>query len=208
MKLLVVDNHEIVRKGVVAIFNCGDTVEEVLEAATVEEAMKIMTIDKPDMVMVEVTLGEKNGIDFIEQVKKEGIEAKFIIFTSSGRKGDFERAKDLTVDGYIMKNSNVEDVVYAIRSIERGRKFYDNQLTQDRETGNRDKVLEGLTDREKEIFMEIGKGLSNSQIAEKLYISENTVKKHISSLLAKLELSRRTEVALYATKLWRRKGDF
>lgn len=207
MKILIIDDHDIVRKGIVAMLECETEFEEITEAGNMEEAVKMLTIHTPDMALVDINLAGKNGLDIIEQAQQRQIATKFVVLTSSSRKSDFIRAKELEVDGYILKDSNVEDIIYALKSIARGRKFYDAQIAEKDKPDDRGKLLETLTEREKEIFVEIGKGLTNTQIAEKLYITENTVKKHISSLLGKLGLTRRTEVALYATKLWRRKDD-
>lgn len=207
MRVLIVDDHDIVRKGIAVLLKCEEEFKEVQEAGGIEEAMKILTIHTPDMALIDINLGGRNGLDIIEEARKRQLATKFIVLTSSSRKGDFIRAKELEVEGYILKDSNVEDIIYAIKSISRGRKFYDPQITEENKPDDRSKVLGSLTEREREIFVEIGRGLTNTQIAAKLYITENTVKKHISSLLGKLGFSRRTEVALYATKLWRRKGD-
>lgn len=207
MKLLIVDDHDIVRKGLVTMLKGESEFDQIQEASNIEEAKKMLSIDTPDIALVDVNLNGKNGLDLIEEVNNKNIETKFVVFTSSSRKGDFIRAKELNVDGYILKDSNVEDIIYAIKSVGRGRRFYDTEIVQEAQSTKRSELLDGLTERETEIFREIGRGLSNAQIAEKLYITENTVKKHISSLLSKLGVSRRTEVALYATKLWRRKDD-
>ena len=207
MKLLIVDDHEIVRKGIVALLEEEEEITEIQEASDLEEALKLVTIHEPDLTLIDVNLGGKNGLDLIEMCRERQIDTKFIVLTSSSRKGDFIRAKELDVAGYILKDSNVEDIIYAIKAINRGRKFYDTQITIEEPESERSKILGRLTEREQEIFIEIGRGLTNTQIAEKLYITENTVKKHISSLLSKLGVKRRTEVALYATKLWRRKGE-
>lgn len=207
MKLLVVDDHDIVRKGLIVMLKEEKEFNQIQEARNIQEAKKILTIDTPDIALIDVNLGGQNGLDLIEEASTKNLSTKFVVFTSSSRRGDFIRAKALNVEGYILKDSNVEDIIYAIKAVGRGRKFYDTEVIQEAQPTERNKLLERLTDREKEIFIEIGKGLSNAQIAEKLYITENTVKKHISSLLSKLGVSRRTEVALYATKLWRRKGE-
>lgn len=207
MRLLIVDDHDIVRKGLVNMLKGESEFDQIQEASNIEEAKKILTIDRPDIALVDVNLKRQNGLDLIEEVNGRDIITKFVIFTSSSRRDDFVRAKALNVHGYILKDSNVEDILYGIKSIGRGRKFYDDQLIQVQHSNERSIVLESLTEREKEIFKEIGRGLTNAQIAEKLYITENTVKKHISSLLSKIGMSRRTEVALYATKIWRREGE-
>ncbi|MEF9959477.1 MAG: response regulator transcription factor [Niameybacter sp.] len=207
MKLLVVDDHEIVRKGLIAMLEGEHEFDQIQEAGTMEETKKMLTIDTPDITLVDVNLNGQNGLDLIEEMGSKKLATKFVVFTSSSRKGDFNRAKALDVDGYILKDSNVEDIIYAIKAVGRGRKFYDEEMTRQDQPDERSKTLESLTDREREIFVEIGRGLTNAQIADKLFITENTVKKHITSLLGKLGVKNRTEVALYAMKLWRRKGE-
>ncbi|MGL4344437.1 MAG: response regulator [Cellulosilyticaceae bacterium] len=207
MKLLIVDDHEVVRKGLMVTL--GYEIKELssFEAATIEEAIEVLKREEIEFVLLDVNLAGTNGLDLVEQCQEEGIKTEFIILTSSSRKGDYIRARELGVSGYILKDSSIEDISYAIRTIQKGRSFFDSQLQEHNEPDKRNQVKEILTDREFEILREIGQGLTNSQIAEKLFITENTVKKHISSILGKMELSNRTEVALLATNLWRRKDD-
>lgn len=208
MKLLIVDDHDIVRKGMMASLAVENDFEQIEEASNMSEAMKQLRIVRPDITLLDINLGNKeNGLDIIEQAQKEGIETRFVVLTSSSRKGDFERSKELKVDGYILKDSNVEDILYALKCINRGKKFYDTGVEDQAGKSSHDKRLEELTEREMEVLVELGRGLTNTQIADKLYISENTVKKHISSLLSKLELTHRTEAALFAARQWRRKDD-
>lgn len=207
MKLLIVDDHEIVRKGLVAMLEGEAGIATIQEAEDMEGAKKLIATEQPDITIMDINLGGNNGLDLIEDIGHKIGVTKFVVFTSSSRKSDFIRAKALNVDGYILKDSNIEDIIYAIKSISRGRKFYDAQVIGRKESGERSKTLESLTDREREIFQEIGRGLTNNQIAQKLYITENTVKKHISSLRDKLEVKQRTEIALYAARIWRREGE-
>ncbi len=101
----------------------------------------------------------------------------------------------------------MEDILYALKCVERGRKYYDAKVNNLSKQQAFEAILQGLTEREKEIFSQIGRGLSNAQIAEELDISENTVKKHITSLMSKLEVKRRTEVVVCASKIWRRQNE-
>lgn len=205
MRLLIVENHEIVRKGLIMILQ--ERFEAIEEASTLEEGINKCMIYEPEIVIVDVNLNGANGLILVEQAKEKELQTKFIIFTASGRHGDYEKAKELGVEGYILKDAPIDDIVYAVDSIKRGRLFYDTKLEIENLPNKREQVLVNLTEREREIFKEIGVGYSNLEIAERLYISENTVKKHITSLMGKLGVKRRTEVALYATQLWRRRDD-
>ncbi|PHV70457.1 DNA-binding response regulator [Sporanaerobium hydrogeniformans] len=207
MKLLIVDDHEIVRKGLIASLAIEQLFDEIDEADSIEKGMKSLILNKPDMTIVDINLGNKeNGLTLIEKAKEKKLITQFIVLTSSSRVGDFLRAKTLEVEGYILKDSDMEDIIYGIRSVIRGRKFYDAQIEIQVEQ-HKDPLKEKLTEREYEVLVELGKGLTNGQIAETLFITENTVKKHISNLMSKLELAHRTEVALFAAKRWRRVED-
>lgn len=208
MKLLIVDDHEIVRKGLVGVLSLQDEFTEIEEARNTEEALKILRISKPDIAIIDICLPHKeNGLQIIEKSRAEHLMTKFVIFTSSSRKDDYNRAKKLEVSGYILKDSDIEDIAYALRSVLKGKCFYDSSIEMSLKKDIHKEVREMLTDREYEVLRALGKGLTNQQIAQKLFITENTVKKHISSLLSKLQLAHRTEAALYAAKLWRREED-
>ena len=208
MKLLIVDDHEVVRKGLVNLLALRDTFSEISEAGNIQEAMKTLRVLNPDMAIIDICLGRKeNGLEIIERCQEEHLKTKFLVLTSSYRKDDFRRAKELEVNGYVLKDSNLEDIDYAIRSVMKGRYFYDSSLQKQDSKDIHQEVRELLTEREYEVLRALGKGLTNQQIAENLFITENTVKKHISSLLGKLQLAHRTEAAIYASKLWRRAED-
>lgn len=208
MKLLIIDDHEVVRKGLKGALEIERIFNEVEEAENIEEALKILRISKPEIAIVDICLGRKqNGFEIIEKSQAEHLGTKFLVLTSSSRRDDFVKAKELDVSGYVLKDSNIEDIAYALKCLLKGKRFYDATLQIQQEKSSHKEVKEILTQREYEVLRALGKGYTNQQIAEQLYITENTVKKHISSVLAKLQLSNRIEAALYATKIWRRYED-
>lgn len=201
MKLLIVDDHPLVRKGLLAVLACAEGIESIAEASSWEEALSSFKYCVPDIAIVDLHLGNADGLELIQRLRKENSSSKFVILTSSVKREDFARAKQMGVDGYILKHAYAEDILYALRVVSRGVKFFDPELMQQDVCAARDGKVDELTEREKEVLYALSKGLSNIQIAEKLFISEHTVKKHISSILAKLNLSHRTEAALYANNL-------
>ncbi|MDW5299927.1 MAG: response regulator transcription factor [Sedimentibacter sp.] len=195
MKILVVDDHPLVRKGILSILACENNIKTVLEAANVNEAVNIINLQKPNLAIVDLNLGKEDGLDIIKRIKNKAFDTKFIILTSSLKKEDFIRSEEAGADGYILKDAFAEDIIYAINIVLRGRKYIDPEITKYQlESSNN--IFEDLTPREYDVLVELGKGMSNFEIAKKLFISEYTVKKHVSSILLKLDLNHRTQAAL------------
>lgn len=201
MKILVVDDHPLITEGLQMILS-GSIFEIVGEATIIDDALKAYEKIKPELTLVDIRLGNENGLDFIEKFKDTNDKGKFVVFSSDGANANFRRAQQMNVDGYILKDAFPEELVYALNIISKGRKYYDPKLmeaafhSKDKESS----LLEDITPREIEILAELGRGLNNKVIAEKLFISEYTVKKHVSRLLFKLELEDRTQAALFAYK--------
>ncbi|MGB7606314.1 MAG: response regulator transcription factor [Lutisporaceae bacterium] len=195
MKVLVVDDHPMVRKGLLSILSLEDNVDEIKEASDTVEVIKVLDKYNPDIIIVDLKLGKDNGLDLVSLVRQKNKAIKCIVLTSSSKKDDFFRAQELEVDAYILKDAFPEDILYAFHVVARGKKYFDPAMLENGKS--QEKELDGLTPREVEVLTELGKGCSNLKIAESLYISENTVKKHISSILGKLGLEHRVEAVVY-----------
>lgn len=199
MKIFIVDDHPLVRKGLTAVFSFENDIDLVGESDNVNGAIELINKSKPDIVLVDLRLGNDCGLEIISKVKQQNHDIKFIILTSSASYEHFELAENLKVDGYIFKEALPEEMLYAIRLVARGRKYYDPELIdirRQRDTSSNEK----LTEREYDVLRALSRGLSNKQIARELYITENTVKKHVSQILSKLNLQDRTQAALYAVE--------
>lgn len=197
MKILIVDDHPLVRKGIISTLSFDENIKEILEASNVEEALELIKTRKPTLAIVDLNLGKKDGLEIVSKAKKMDVKTKFVILTSSIKREDYMRAKEVNVDGYILKEAFAEDILYATNVVLRGKKFIDPEILQyEGERSLQDEFLSELTARERDVLIELGEGLSNYEIARKLFISENTVKKHVSNILSKLELDHRTQAAL------------
>lgn len=197
MKILIVDDHPLVRKGIASILSFEERFDNILEASNTEEAMDLILTEEPILAIVDLNLGNDDGLEIVSNSRNKGVKTKFVILTSSVRKDDFTRAMEIGVNGYILKEAFAEDILYAIRVVLRGKQFIDPEVIRYQTAASREmNALEDLTPRESDVLMELGKGLSNYEIAKELFISENTVKKHVSNILSKLELSHRTQAAL------------
>ena len=197
MKILIVDDHPLVRKGISSTLTFEKDIDKILEASNISEALNLLQMENPELAIVDLNLGKEDGLEIIAKSKKQGINTKFLILTSSIKKDDFTRAKEMKVDGYILKEAFAEDILYAIHVVLRGKQFIDPEVMKYQTSKNNEEICFGeLTPRESDVLVELGKGLSNNEIANNLFISEHTVKKHVSNILSKLELEHRTQAAL------------
>jgi len=195
MNILIIDSCPILRKGLLEMLHSEGLVEDIFEASSMKEALLLFSNKRIDAVIFEIDIIGVDGLEFIKESKLKNPQNIFIVFTSSVNKNYLVRSQKANVDGFILKDAKVEDVIYGIKQIFCGRKFFDYHY----EDNNNDfpkMDISTLSSREKEILFELSKGLSNALIASKLFISENTVKTHVSNILSKLNLRNRTEAAL------------
>lgn len=195
------DDHPLVRRGLSSVLSKGNDIEVVGEASNVDDAVDIINRLKPELALVDLRLDNQNGLDILKRLGEKDSNFKFTVLTSSLDERDFKTAEELGVDGYILKEALIEEIIYAIHIICRGRKYYDPGILEIAMKKKEDNITEKLTEREKEVLEVLGKGVSNKEIAKTLFISEYTVKKHVSQILAKLSLNDRTQAALYANKI-------
>lgn len=199
--IMVLDDHPIARQGLEAIIKMYKPEEDIVQAGTVREAMGVMESQKPDMVFVDINLGQESGFDFLEWLQPKRNGTKVFMITSSSSESDFLHARSLGVDAYLLKDAFIDDIVYSLKVIERGGKFYSSDLiAQMGQVSEEEKLLETLTKRELEVLFFLNQGYSNAKIGEELFVSEGTVKKHISNLLGKLGLENRMEAGLFSSR--------
>ena len=202
MKVVIVDDHPLVRKGLTSILSQDGSIELLGEATNSREALELFSAVKPELALVDLRLGDESGLDLITEAIRQGITCKFVVLTSSTEEADFKQAKELGVAGYVLKEALPEELLHALLIISKGRRYYDQGVLdfvmKPRATLEKNVHVERLTPKEKEVLIELGKGLSNKEISQVLYITEYTVKKHVSQVLAKLGLADRTHAALYA----------
>jgi DNA-binding NarL/FixJ family response regulator len=206
MKIIVVDDQTLVRKGVISILSLQDTLEVSGEAINKQDALILIQRERPDLAIIDFHLGRDCGLEVIVEARQVGTTCKFAILTYSKDLKSFERAKELDVDGYISLNAQPEELIYAIQVIQKGRKYYDPDIVDllmntQKAPWVDNKLMERLTSKEREVLKKIGMGFSNRQISESLFITENTVKKHVSHVLSKLSLGDRTQAALFASQV-------
>lgn len=204
MNVLIVDDHPLVCSGIRNILLSENNIGNIMQANDTQTAMGLMAKHCFNLALVDMRLKDESGVDFILAVKTKYPDCKFVILSSSSTAGDFDRAMHANVDGYILKDAFPEDIVYAVKTVLRGKKYFDPVFYEKINTSHQalppEDSEDQLSPRESEILDYLGKGLSNKSIANKLFISENTVKKHVSSILSKLNFNDRTQAALYISK--------
>ncbi|MEH7386652.1 response regulator transcription factor [Bacillus sp. JJ1521] len=206
IKIIVVDDHHVVRRGLVFFLRTQRGLEIVGEAANGKEAIVLAKSLKPDLILMDLVMPEMDGIEATRIIKKELPEIKIMILTSFSDQDHVIPALEAGASGYQLKDIEPDSLVTSIKKMMAG----ENQLhpiatshllaSLSNHRNQEKNAIEELTNRELDVLKEIAKGKSNKEIASSLFITEKTVKTHVSNLLGKLELTDRTQAALYAVK--------
>jgi DNA-binding NarL/FixJ family response regulator len=195
IRILVVDDHKIVRQGIVALLNTVPDLKVIAEAADGQEAIEIHRLHKPDVTLMDLRLPKMGGADAITRIRQEHPAARIIVLTTFDGDEDIFRALQAGAKGYLLKGMDIDELTEAIRSVYAGKSRIPAAVAEklaDRMGGP------ALTSRELEVLKRIVAGRSNKEIAQDLIISEATVKTHINSILSKLGVSDRTQAATSA----------
>jgi two-component system, NarL family, response regulator DevR len=211
-KVFLLDDHEIVRRGLRDLLEAEDDLTVVGEAGTAEQALNRIPATQPDVAVLDVRLGgdTESGIEVCREVRSQHPEVRCIMLTSFADDEALFAAIMAGASGYILKQVRGSDLVDAIRRVGRGESLIDPALTgrlleRLRTKPEQEDELAGLSDQERKILDLIAEGYTNRQIAETIFLAEKTVKNYVSNLLAKLGMSRRTEAAAYAARLTERR---
>jgi DNA-binding NarL/FixJ family response regulator len=204
MKLLIVDDHVLFREGLAAIIRPERDFQIAGMAGTVKEAVELAGTTQPDMILMDFTLPDGTGADATRLILGAQPQCKIVFLTMSEEDEDLLDAIRSGAKGYLLKNMQPQKLVVALRSVQNGESALSRSMTMRlMEELSRTKKPEPLqsstlTHREMDVLRALAAGLSNQEIAGKLFISENTVKYHVHSILGKLGLTDRKEVAAYA----------
>ncbi len=209
MKLLIVDDHILFREGLRSLFETQPDFQIVGEAGSVKEAIAKASAVKPEIILMDFSLGDGTGLDATKVILKDQPETQIIFLTMHEEDELLFEAIRYGAKGYLLKNLAVSKLVTSLRSLKKGEapisrvmtaRILDEFVNLENSRQRNSTALEVLTEREKEVFGELARGASNREIAERLIISENTVKNHVSSILEKLNLKARRDVAAYAAR--------
>ena len=206
-RVLLVDDHAIVRQGLRMVLESEDDLQVVGEADTMRGAVDAAVRTRPDVILMDVRLMEGNGIEATREIRARTTHARVIIVTSFDDDEALFAAIMAGASGYLLKRIDAAQLVRAIREVANGRSLLDPAVTERvlqrlrRDPhATRDDKLARLTVREDEVLRLVAEGKTNAQIAKAVHLSELTVKNHVSTILGKLEVARRTEAAAYLVK--------
>jgi NarL family two-component system response regulator LiaR len=205
IRVLIVDDQAIVRKGIRALLEQVEHIEVVGEAGDGREAVAQAESLRPDVILMDLVMPEMDGIAAIRHITTDQAEARILVLTSFAGDDQVFPAIKAGALGYLLKDSDPEDLLAAIESVYRGEPSLSPAIAQKvlvelRQPSDRPPTPDPLTDREVEVIRLVAKGLSNQEIAERLVVTEATVRAHVSNILSKLHLANRTQAALYALR--------
>ena len=206
IRVFLLDDHEIVRRGLRDLLEAEDDLVVVGESDSASEAERIIPVLRPDVAVLDARLPDGSGIDVCRTIRSKDPSIQALILTSYDDEQALFAAIMAGAAGYVLKQVRSHDLVEAIRTVARGQSLIDpavtaNMLDRPQSEPEKPDELASLTDREKDILALIAEGLTNRQIGQRLFIAEKTVKNYVSSLLGKLGLERRTQAAVLAAKL-------
>jgi len=206
IRVFLLDDHEVVRRGLAELLGLESDLEVVGEAGTAAEAMHRIPAARPHVAVLDVRLPDGTGVEVCREVRSSMPDVRCLMLTSYADDEALFDAIMAGASGYVLKDIRGNDLVEAIRAVASGKSLLDPVATQRvlerlRDGQKTDDRLDALTDQERRILDLIGEGLTNRQIGERMHLAEKTVKNYVSSLLAKLGMERRTQAAAFSARL-------
>lgn len=204
IKVLIADDHDIIRQGLKRIISFEEDIDIVAEAENGEKAVMILKDQELDVVVLDCNMPIMNGIEVLKSIKDQKGEIKVIMLTVENDRKTISSAINIGADGYMLKDSAGTEIVDAIRMVHKGEKYIDKSLVsilfsdikiKDKKEA---KLLDKLSKREVEVLIQISKGLSNKEIGEQLYLSEKTVKNYATNMFRKINVEDRVKATILA----------
>lgn len=208
IKIILAEEYQLVRAGLRLLIESIEEAEVAGEAGDGETCLAMIKVLKekvkePDIILLitEVEIPKKSGLQILKEVKETMKEVRVLILTACKDRKVLNWAVDMNADGYLGKNADPFALKTAIQNIRDGKKYIQNLSLEESEY-RKDEKWNILTKREREVLIQIAEGKWNKEIADSLGISERTVKNHLSSIFRKLQVSDRTQAAIYAVRIW------
>lgn len=204
-KVMIADDHSLVREGIKQLLEFDGSIEVISEAANGVECLEKLEKELPEVLLLDINMPEKNGLEVLEEIKRRSYDVRVLILTVHNELEYLIKAVDIGVDGYILKESESAELKRAIQTVVSGENYIQASLIPalNNRLANRDidkDKIESLTSREMEVLVRVANGMINKEIATSLNISERTVKNHVSNIFKKIDVSDRTQAAVFAIK--------
>lgn len=195
IRILVADDHFIVRMGLIALVNTEPGMVIVAEAADGNQAVDLFLKHKPDLVLMDLRMPLKDGIEATLEIRRQDPEARVLMLTTFDGDTDIYKALQAGAQGYVLKSATGQELIPAIQAVAAGQRWIPKEIA--KRLASR-KLFEDLTPREVQVLQLLVKGLANKQIGDMLDITEHTVKDHLKSVFGKLQVEDRTEAVTAA----------
>lgn len=205
IKVMLADDHVLIREGIRQLLEFDGAIEVIDEANDGNECLEKLNRVKPDILLLDINMPKKNGIEVLEEIKNNNMNVKVLILTVHKEVEYLLKAVDIGVDGYILKDTESNELKKAIISIVNGESYIQPNLIPalNSKLVSRDKdkdKIDALTNREMEVLICVANGMFNREIADELSISERTVKNHVTNIFKKIDVADRTQAAVFAIK--------
>jgi two-component system, NarL family, response regulator DevR len=205
LRILLIDDHEVVRAGLRALIESHDGLSVVGEASNADEGVRRVGYDNPDVVVLDVRLPDRSGVEACRDIRQRCPDVKVLMLTSFADEEALMAAILAGASGYVLKRIKSAELIDDIRRVGAGESLLDPEMTERlftrlRTGGEEDPLLSKLTKQERTIVNHIADGMTNRQIADEMFLAEKTVKNYVSTVLAKMGMSRRSEAAAYVAR--------
>lgn len=205
IKVMIADDHILMREGIKQLLEFDGKIEVIAEANDGEECLEKLKTIKPEVLLLDINMPKKNGIEVLESIRNQNLKVKVLILTVHNEIEYLLKAVDIGVDGYILKDSESAELKRAIETVSEGESYIQSSLIPALNSRliardiDKEKI-DSLTKRELEVLIQVANGMFNKEIANALNISERTVKNHLSNIFKKIDVSDRTQAAVFAIK--------
>lgn len=202
---MIADDHILMREGIKQLLEFDGKIEVIAEANDGEECLEKLKTVKPEVLLLDINMPKKNGIEVLKSIRNQNLKVKVLILTVHNEIEYLLKAVDIGVDGYILKDSESAELKRAIMTVLEGESYIQSSLIPALNSRliardvDKEKI-DSLTKRELEVLVQVANGMFNKEIANALNISERTVKNHLSNIFRKIEVSDRTQAAVFAIK--------
>jgi DNA-binding NarL/FixJ family response regulator len=205
LRVLLVDDHEVVRAGLRALLQAQDGIEVVGEVGTAADAVRHVGFDAPDVVVMDVRLPDGSGVEATRKIRDRWPDVAVLVLSSFADEEALMSSIEAGAAGYLLKRVDTDAIVDAVRAVGAGESLLDPAMTKQlftklRDSDREDELIARLSGQERRILTRLSQGKTNREIADEMYLAEKTVKNYVSNLLAKMGMARRSEAAAYAAR--------